>query len=156
MILSGSTIRRGPGWWDAWFLALAAHVATASKDPSTQCGAVIVRPDRTIAGVGFNGFPRGIRDDARLHDRETKYGLVIHAEMNALLHLREPARGCMIYTHPIAPCIRCAVHLVQAGIVRVVAPYIHERHRGCDAVFVEAGVEFVMMDQPAEPVPARF
>jgi hypothetical protein len=32
--------------WDRRFLGLAAEVAGWSKDPSTQVGAVIVRPDR--------------------------------------------------------------------------------------------------------------
>ena len=48
--------------WDRRFLALAEHVADWSKDPSTKTGAVIVRPDRTIASMGYNGFPRGMAD----------------------------------------------------------------------------------------------
>jgi dCMP deaminase len=51
--------------WDARFLDLARHVATWSRDPSTQTGAVIVRPNRTIASVGYNGFPRDCNDDPR-------------------------------------------------------------------------------------------
>jgi deoxycytidylate deaminase len=34
-----------------------------SKDPSTKVGAVIVRPDLTVASIGYNGFPRGMSDD---------------------------------------------------------------------------------------------
>lgn len=45
--------------WDARFLDLAVFIGDWSKDPSTKVGAVLVRPDRTIAGLGFNGFPRG-------------------------------------------------------------------------------------------------
>ena len=44
--------------WDQRFIALADHIGQWSKDPSTQQGAVIVRPDKTIAATGFNGFPR--------------------------------------------------------------------------------------------------
>ena len=56
------------------FLSLAREVSTWSKDPSTQVGAVLVRPDRTVAGIGFNGFPRGIYDDPELlNDRPEKY-----------------------------------------------------------------------------------
>ena len=43
--------------WDARFLDLAVYVADWSKDPSTKVGAVLVRPDRTIAALGFNRFP---------------------------------------------------------------------------------------------------
>ena len=37
--------------WDNYFLGLARYVSSASKDPSTQTGAVIVRPDRTVSSM---------------------------------------------------------------------------------------------------------
>ena len=40
--------------WNVRFLDLARFIAAWSKDPSTKVGAVLVRPDRTIAAVGFN------------------------------------------------------------------------------------------------------
>lgn len=136
--------------WDRRFLELAQLVAGWSKDPSTQCGAVIVRQDRTVAGVGFNGFPRGIEDmRGRLLDREFKLAVVIHAEENALLHVREPVAGCTVYTHPLLPCPRCAAKLIQAGIVRVVAPKTQrEECAGLPLnltreLFCEAGVKLV-------------
>lgn len=107
--------------WDAKFLVLAYQVSMWSKDPSTQCGAVIARPDKTVASLGFNGFPRGIPDE-HLENREYKLERIIHAEMNALLFLREPAHGYTLYTWPFGPCCRCATHVIQAGITRVVAP----------------------------------
>jgi dCMP deaminase len=109
--------------WDEWFITLARAVAAKSKDPSTQVGAIIVRKDRTIAAAGFNGFPRGIADtDERLNDRPTKYSLIIHGEMNAILTAREPLKGYTLYTVPFMPCDRCFVHVIQAGIKRVVFP----------------------------------
>ena len=110
--------------WDDRFLGLAAHIATWSKDPSTKCGAVLVRPDRTIASLGYNGFPRGIEDAPELYaNREEKYKRVVHAEMNAMLFAREPVAGMTLYTWPCLPCCRCATCIIQMGIVRVVAPY---------------------------------
>lgn len=138
--------------WDAWFLGLADYMATGSKDPSTKVGAVIVRPDRTIAGEGFNGFPRGIADDCRMHDRPTKYELVIHAEMNATLNAAGPVAGCTIYVSPVAPCVRCAVHLVQAGIVRVVSRGRHARLGDAGPVFAEAGVVFEIAGGAERPL----
>ncbi|WLB77042.1 deoxycytidylate deaminase [Bradyrhizobium elkanii] len=80
--------------WDRYFLKVAQAVSTASKDPSTKVGAVIVRPDRTMASFGYNGFPRGIADtDERLNNREVKYDLVVHGEINAILTAREPLHG---------------------------------------------------------------
>lgn len=111
--------------WDHRFLRLAVEVSTWSKDPSTQCGAVIVRPDRTIASLGFNGFPSLVPDQEEvLGDREEKYKKIIHSEMNALLFLRESCRtgGYSIYVWPMVPCVRCMAHIIQAGILDVVAP----------------------------------
>lgn len=108
--------------WDRRFLQLAEHVAGWSKDPSSQVGAVIVRPDKSIASLGFNGFPRGMSDAPELYeDRETKYARVVHAEMNAVLSANEPVRGYALYvTNP--PCDRCMAHMIQAGIAKVVWP----------------------------------
>ncbi len=109
--------------WDKRFLDLARLVSTWSKDPRTQCGAVVVRPDGTVASLGFNGFPRGVADTAeRLNDRACKHSITIHAEENALLHAREPFAGYTIYVWPVQPCSRCAAKIIQAGIVRVVCP----------------------------------
>ena len=108
--------------WDKRFINLASYIALWSKDPGTKCGAVIVRPDRTIASMGFNGFPQRVAD-VKLDDRGYKLERVIHAEMNAVLFLRErPSGGYTLYTWPMLPCNRCAVHVIQAGIARVVAP----------------------------------
>ena len=65
--------------WDFRFLDMAKLVASWSKDPSTQTGAVIVAPRKNIIGVGFNGFPRGMYDSPeRLNDRPEKYSRTIH------------------------------------------------------------------------------
>lgn len=119
--------------WTGYFLGMAAHAATLSKDPSTRVGAVLVGPDREVRATGFNGLPRGLVDSpARLHDRELKLHLVVHAELNALLsaaRIGTSARGCTMYiTHP--PCAACAAAMVQAGVARVV-------HRAPDPPMVE-------------------
>jgi dCMP deaminase len=109
--------------WDTRFIHLAKQVSTWSKDPSTKCGAVIVRPDNTVCSLGFNGFPRGMADtEERLNNREDKYSRVIHAEINAILFAREPIDGYTLYTWPFLTCDRCAVQVIQSGIKRVMAP----------------------------------
>ena len=108
--------------WDLRFLKLAEETASWSKDPSTKVGCVIVNPDTMrIAGVGFNGFPRGMCDHKELYeDRETKYSRTIHAEVNAVLNSSGSLEGHTAYvTHP--PCTNCALVLIQSGIGRVVA-----------------------------------
>jgi dCMP deaminase len=106
--------------WDKRFLDLAFLVASWSKDPSSRHGAVIVRPDRTVASVGYNGFPRQMEDTKdRLMDRDSKLSRTVHAELNALLSAREPVRRYSIYITGTS-CDRCLVHLVQAGITEFI------------------------------------
>lgn len=144
--------------WDHRFIEMAEMVASWSKDPSTKCGAIIVRPDRSVASVGFNGFPRGVEDrQEHLDEREEKYGRVIHAEVNAILAAREPLHGYTMYTFPggVGPsCDRCATCVIQAGITRIVHVFVQpERddfndrwkiaaNRGLD-MYRMAGVEVV-------------
>jgi dCMP deaminase len=86
--------------WDFRFLELAASISKWSKDPSTKVGAVIVSSDKKIVTLGYNGFPRNVRDDHRLETREIKYDLIVHAEANAIIHARESLWDCTIYTMP--------------------------------------------------------
>lgn len=120
--------------WDRHFLALAFAHAKMSKDPSTKVGAVIVGPDLELRSVGFNGFPRGIKDSKdRLEDRALKMDLIVHAEMNAVLAAARvgiPLKGCSMYIVATdksgarwggPPCVRCAVESIQAGICEIIS-----------------------------------
>ena len=107
--------------WDKRFLELAKLVGSWSKDPSTKVGAVIVDDKNRIISVGYNGFPRGVEDsEKRLLEREEKYDIIVHAEMNALAFAKCSVEGCTLYTWPFQPCSRCAGFIIQAGIKRVV------------------------------------
>ena len=116
--------------WDKYYLKCCLEQAKMSKDPSTQVGAVLVGPDREQISTGFNGFPRGIDDDYRLHDSSVKHDIIIHAEMNAILNaarIGTAVKGARMYMIAIssgiiwsgAPCVRCATHIIQAGITEV-------------------------------------
>lgn len=118
--------------WIARFSDLAEEVATWSKDVSSQVGAVIVRPDRTVASVGFNGFPRGVEDSSFLiENRDAKLLRTIHAELNAILSAKEPLVGYSLFVWPFQPCAQCAAAIIQAGIADVYCPFndhlAHER-----------------------------
>lgn len=108
--------------WDHRFLVLAKLVGSWSKDPSTQVGAVIVDDNHRIISVGYNGFPQKIEDDERLYDRETKYKIIVHGEINAILFANRSLDNCTLYTIPFEPCPRCAGLIIQSGIKRVVSP----------------------------------
>ncbi len=139
---------RGIEWWDQFYLGIAKYASTASKDPSTQTGAVIVSPRNRLVSLGFNGFPEGIADDERLADRETKYEIILHAEVNALVSAARDLHGCTLYTWPLLSCSRCASIMIQAGITRVVAP-LNTIERWMEnlnlsrKLFEEAGIEIL-------------
>lgn len=137
--------------WDKRFLSLAEHIAQWSKDPSTQCGAVIVDERSRVVSVGYNGFPRGVSDNEdRYADRATKYRYIVHADANALMFAQRDLARCTIYTWPMPPCSKCAGLIVQAGMERCVAPRLDGELvlRWKDDVvvtmlmFKDAGVEF--------------
>lgn len=111
--------------WDKRFLELARHIATWSKDPSTKVGAVIVNDDKLVVGLGYNGFPRGVTDDEeRLANRQLKYPLMVHAEINALFMAGERAKGSTLYVYPtfmLPPvCSECCKAAIQSGIKEIV------------------------------------
>lgn len=135
--------------WDSRFLSLAKEVSTWSKDPSTGVGAVIVDKDHRLVSVGFNGFPRGIKDDERLNNRELKYEYTIHAEVNAVLFAKQPLDDCTIYVWPLPPCSRCAAILAQSGIARVVSQAVTEERwkESCghgESLLKEAEVDYYL------------
>jgi dCMP deaminase len=112
---------------DYFFLSVAEHISTGSKDPSTKVGAVIVRPDRSICSLGFNGFPQKMPDLPEYYsNREEKYSRIVHGEINALAFANESVKGFTLYTYPFLSCDRCFVTMVQFGIIRFVAPKANE------------------------------
>ena len=107
--------------WHRRFLRLAAEIAEFSKDPSTKVGCILVR-DRRIISTGYNGFPRGISDSFdRLLDRDKKYEMTVHAEINAVTTAALHGVSTEVSTAYVTfqPCSRCAAVLINAGIKEV-------------------------------------
>lgn len=137
--------------WDTRFIDLAKLIASWSKDPSTQVGAVIVK-GKKIVSVGYNGFPEGVEDKYELlKNRDEKYPRIVHAEANAIITAKRDLSDCSIYVHPFPPCSTCSGLIIQAGIRRVVATPLTEEQRqrwgkdmqrGLD-MFKEVGIEYV-------------
>lgn len=127
--------------WDERFIGLAKHVATWSKDPSTKVGCVLIDPHtKAVVALGFNGFPRGVREEAEPCStnlspldparwrRPTKYDFIEHAERNAIYNAARhghPTQGLWAYLSwdpTESVCTSCARALIQAGIQRVLGP----------------------------------
>ncbi len=111
--------------WDKRFFNLAHEVATWSKDPNCQVGAILISEDKTRISYGFNGLPRGINDSVdRLNDNKIKNLLSVHAELNAIINAQCSVKGWTIYTNKF-PCLNCALSLIQAGISFLICPDIN-------------------------------
>ncbi len=110
--------------WDKKYMAMAEHVASWSKDPSTQIGAVAVNDKGQVLSTGYNGFPRGIKDTTRrLSDRPTKYKYIVHAEMNAIFNATYNGvslDGSTMYVAGLPCCSNCALGIIQVGVKHVV------------------------------------
>jgi len=157
--------------WESLFLHMAQLMSLKSKDPSTKVGAVIAHNNIPVS-VGFNGFPRGIREcestkcalhgdeknilDSHRWKRPEKYQRAEHAERNAIYNaarLGIKLEGSTLFcTH--LPCDACARAIIQAGIKRVVYNRSNKWQRlgkgessqptrdACMDMLEEAGVEF--------------
>jgi dCMP deaminase len=135
-------------------LEMAEQVASWSKDPSTQTGAVITDPNSHIISVGYNGFAKGVKDTPnRYRQREkVKYPMVAHCETNAIIFAKRDLEGCTLYTVPFMSCATCAALVINAGIKRCVAPVLPKELKSrwgkqCALArmqFREAGVKLVL------------
>ena len=141
--------------WDQRYLDLAQHISSWSKDPSRKIGAVVVSDTGQILSVGYNGFPRGIKDDERLNFREEKYALVVHAEMNAIYNATLNGislRGSNLYVWGLPVCSDCARGVIQVGIKRVIMNEPTEAIGHWDdhwlktkSMFDETGIEYTFL-----------
>jgi len=142
--------------WDRRFMEVAKLTSTWSQDPSSKIGAVIVNAKKIIVSSGWNGFPRGLKDDPlRLNDRETKYKYIVHAEMNAIYNATYNGislDGTTLYVYGLPTCSECAKGVIQVGIKRVVMlnQVMPEKWRDSwytsMGFFTETGIDFSFID----------
>jgi dCMP deaminase len=118
--------------WDDYFFSIAEVVATRSKDPRTQVGAVLVdAKTHRIVSVGYNGFPVGASETEELWQSPEKFKHVIHAEVNCLAHAPSSfnCRELTLYL-PIWPCPICAQYIashpdLDIAQIKVRSDYYH-------------------------------
>lgn len=140
--------------WSARYLAIAESVAKWSKDPSTKVGAVVIGSKGQILSQGFNGFPRGIDDrPERYNNKETKYELVVHAEMNAIYNATYNGvslDGSTMFVSGLLVCHECAKAIIQVGVTRVVAQCEEIKPNWQNSIditkglFEEASIEYII------------
>jgi dCMP deaminase len=109
--------------WLQRLMVLARHIATWSKDPNTQVGAVIVDSTKRLLSTGYNGIPQGVFDNSPTRDeRPTKYFYYEHAERNAIYTAGRNGTPLMNSTLvcTMFPCADCARAIIQSGITTLI------------------------------------
>lgn len=142
--------------WDEYFMLQAMISAFKSKDPSTKVGCVIVDQHNHQVTMGYNGMVAGI-DEGQLpwgKDKETpiehqKYGYVVHAEANAILHATRSLENCRAYV-TLFPCNECAKLLASKKVSDVI--YLSDKHQSQETnkiakkIFQLAGIRYRQME----------
>lgn len=93
--------------WDKYGLEIAKAASYRSEDPYLKVGACVLRIDRSIISIGYNGAASGV--DIDWGDRDSRRSYVIHAEINALRYCTpDQTRGGYMYVthHPCLECIK--------------------------------------------------
>jgi len=107
--------------WEEYALAVAGVASKRSEDPYQKVGACVLRKDNSIAGVGYNGAPKGIEID--WSSREERRKRVVHAEVNAI---RYSAPGeCYLLASTLLPCNECLRMIASYGIRKVIFKQIY-------------------------------
>lgn len=127
--------------WEEYALQLADVAAKKSKDPWRKVGACLLRHDNTVAGIGYNGFPAGMRED--WNDRDKRRLFVVHAEQNALRHVK-PGE-CRLIAVTLLPCNDCLKTIASYGISRVIYRDVYERDESSICIAGVFGIELVKL-----------
>ena len=122
--------------WDEYFMLQAMLASFKSKDPTTKVGCLLVNRENRQISMGYNGFIAGLDEtllpwgkDPTAGPEHQKYGYVVHAEANAILHASAPLEGARCYV-TLFPCNECAKLLASKKIGEVI--YLSDKHHNKD------------------------
>jgi dCMP deaminase len=127
-------------------LSLAEAAASRSEDAHRRVGACLVRLDKTIAGLGYNGAPPGVEID--WSDRDERRRWVVHAEANALRYVT-PGEVELVATTSL-PCETCMLTIASYGVRRVyfkswLDPQVYDNARSVE-IAERSGIEVTQQE----------
>ena len=125
--------------WDNYAISLADVVAQKSKDPWRKVGAVLLRHDNTIAACGYNGYPAHMVEDWSSREKRRKY--VVHAEQNALRHVKP--NECRFIATTTLPCNDCLKAIASYGIRKIVYRETYPTDESTIILASEFGIELM-------------
>ncbi len=112
-------------------MAAAWGLTHLSRAKRLKVGAVLVDKDGKAVGHGYNHMPFKHRTQCCELNDDVSNPEVIHAEMDALVHVDFKSDGCTVFvTH--APCLDCAMAIVEAGASKVVYEVPYRLTNGID------------------------
>ena len=97
-------------------------MALRSEDPYTKVGCCIIRNDKSVASLGYNGAPSGIEID--WSNRSKRRIKVLHAEVNALRYIRPGEASLLACT--LLPCNSCVKMIAAYSIKTIVYKDIYK------------------------------
>ena len=112
---------REPEPWFKFYSDLAKLIATRSKDPNKQVGAIIIDSiERRVLGMGYNGPPAAFNDNQICWTKPDKYNYILHAEINAIYDaIDKVGKNRLIdsiIVTTLLPCPQCLLHLITCQI----------------------------------------
>ncbi|MCR9203803.1 MAG: dCMP deaminase family protein [Halobacteriovoraceae bacterium] len=154
--MTSSESPEAPLSWDEYFMLQAMMASFRSKDPSTKVGSVLVDQNNHQISMGYNGFIAGIDESQIPWTKDldkglvnTKYGYVVHAEANAILHSPRSLENSRCYV-TLFPCNECAKLIASKKVGEVI--YLSDKHQDREhtivakKIFELAGINFRQME----------
>lgn len=144
-----------------WAMDIAEDSKIRSTCLSRQVGAVIIK-DKQIIATGYNGAPTGAIHctdigycERRLRGIPSGQGLELcragHAEANAINQCAKHGTSCNGATLYVTtqPCVFCCIHLIQAGIKKVIFKGEYPTGLGLQ-LLKEANIEYLKYEEALE------
>ena len=129
------------------YLAVQALTALiASEDPWRKVACVLANESYEILATGYNGLQKGQHlTPEQWSDRDSRLKHMVHAEMNALSHIRKGEATTLCCT--LAPCLDCAKSIVTHRVKRFVYIWDYPRCSEGLTYLVQMGVQVSRVDK---------
>ena len=129
--------------WEELAMGITEVAAKRSEDPYVKVGACVLRHDNSVAGVGYNGAPRGINID--WSNRDDRRKRVVHAEVNALSYCRPHEVKFLACT--LLPCNACLTLCASYGIKKIIYSQLYDKDDSSTRIASEFGIELKNFDK---------
>ena len=157
--------------WQEYFIEILNASALRASCDRGKSGAILVRDNRLLS-MGYVGAPSGVpscdevghnlirryqesvdnhKNRLPLQDKDFSTHCVrtIHSELNSIINCARngiSTVGATMYC-TMTPCINCALAIIQAGIVKVIAKNRYQKDFETRELFRRVGIELVILDE---------